>query len=113
MKVKYSPHGSGKNPTPKSWEVWLADAPFGPMGKTKRCPVAVGKRTTAGWTVYEIVPVYSNDTVDVILSDGLKSGQDRPSAIRLVPKSVQAGAFVQKMGVLTQADVGKVIASGK
>ena len=113
MKVKYSPNGGGKKPTPKTWETWLADAPFGPMGKTKRCPVAVGKHTTTGWTVYEIVPAYERSTIDPVLSDNLKSGQDRPSAVHLVPKTVQVSAFIQKMGALTETDIGKIIASGR
>ena len=110
MKVKYSPNGGAKKAVPKSWEVWLADAPFGPMGKTRRCPVAVGKRTTTGWAVYEIVPAYERHATDALLSDNLKSGQDRPSAVRLAPKTVQADAFVQKMGALTEADISRIIA---
>ncbi len=73
MKIKYSPNGPGKKPAPKTWEVWLADAPFGPGGKSKRCPVAVGKRTSAGWTVYEIIPSGERGGRDAVISDLIKA----------------------------------------
>ena len=110
MKIKYSPNGPGKKPAPKTWEVWLADAPFGPEGKSKRCPVAVGKRTSAGWTVYEIIPSGERGGRDAVISDLIKAGQDRPSAVHVVPGTVQQTAFVQRMGELSEADIGKVIA---
>jgi mRNA interferase MazF len=110
MKIKYSPNGPGKKPAPKNWEVWLADAPFGPGGKTKRCPVAVGKRTSAGWTVYEIIPSGERGGKDAVISDLMKAGQDRPSAVHVVPATVQQNAFVQRMGELAEADIGKVLA---
>lgn len=109
MKIKYSPNGGGRNPTPKTWEVWLADAPFGPGGKTKRCPVAVGKRTNAGWAVYEIIPSGERGGRDALISDNMKAGQDRPSAVRVVAATVQTGAFVQRMGALAEADISKVL----
>ena len=53
MKVNYKPTGTSRQNSPKQWEVWLADAPFG--GTKKRCAVVVDKRTPAGYTVYEVI----------------------------------------------------------
>lgn len=111
MKFNYSQNGPSKRTPPKTWETWLADAPFGPGGKVKRCPVAVGKRTSAGWTVYEIIQSGLRDARDADISDLMKAGQDRPSAVHVVkPATVQIGAFVQKMGSLTESDIGKILA---
>ncbi|AGI48228.1 hypothetical protein TALC_01242 [Thermoplasmatales archaeon BRNA1] len=110
MKIKYSHAGPGKKPAPKQWEVWLADAPFGPGGKVKRCPVAVGKRGNAGWTVYEIIPAGERGGRDALLTDLLRAGQDRPGVVRVSPSAtVQGTAFVQKMGELVQEDIRQII----
>lgn len=111
MKVNYKPSGPSRMNSPKQWEVWLADTTFGTTGK-KRCSVLVGKRTPAGYTVYEIIPLSAKGPKDVPLSDFDRAGQDRPAAIRVTATdTIQNAAFVQKLGSITDAEISKVISS--
>ena len=109
MKINYKPNGGGpakRNP-PKQWEVWLADAPFGAEGK-KRCPVLVGKRGGMSYAVYEIIPSSLRGGQDVVITDLLRCGLEKPSAVRVRSSaSIEMNAFVQKMGDLDQADISK------
>ena len=110
MRMKYSPGGPGKKQTPRTWEVWLADMPAGIPVKSKRGPVAVGRRGNDGWTVYPIIPAGERDGKDAVISDLHKAGQERPSAVHVVqPVTVRGDAFVQKMGELSEADLSKVL----
>ncbi len=112
MKVNYKPGGNTKN-VPKQWEVWLADTPFGETGK-KRCSVLVAKRATGGFTVHEIIPTSLMGGKDVIISDPMRAGQDRPAAIRTgVSATLPNTAFVQKLGSILESDVTKVISAKK
>ena len=111
MKVNYKPTGTSRMGAPKQWEVWLADTPFGETGK-KRCAVVVAKRTPAGYTIHEVIPMSLKGGRDVAVSDLIRAGQDRPVAVRTGTSAVvQNSAFVQKMGSLTEADISKIITS--
>ena len=110
MKVNYKPTGTSRQNSPKQWEVWLADAPFG--GTKKRCAVVVDKRTPAGYTVYEVIPLSLKGAKDVLITDLDRAGQDRPSAVRCtVPATVQNTAFVMKLANLCNEDISKIITS--
>ena len=111
MKVNYKPSGPSRKDPPKQWEVWLADTPFGEIGR-KRCPVLVAKRTPQGYTVHEIIPMSLKGGKDVTISDPMRAGQDRPMAIRTSnPAVIQNSAFVQRMGTVTEADISKFISN--
>lgn len=111
MKFNYKPTGPSRMNAPKQWEVWLADTSFGTTGK-KRCAVLVGKRTPAGFTVYEVIPLSQKAPKDVIISDLERAGQDRPSAIRTTTSdTIQNAAFIQKLGSITNEDISKIISS--
>lgn len=113
MKINYKPNGPSRQNAPKQWEVWLADTPFGEAGK-KRCAVLVAKRTPAGFTVYEVIPVSAKTPKDVVISDNYRAGQDRPSAVRVgTPATLQNTAFVQKLGSVVDADAAKIISSSR
>lgn len=111
MKINYRPGGPAKKNPPRQWEIWLADAPFGTEGK-KRCSVLVGKRNGMRFAVYEIIPSSVRGGRDVVITDLMRCGLDRPSAVRTsVPAEAEIGAFVQKLGELDQADISKCISS--
>lgn len=111
MKLNYKPTGPSRMNAPKQWEVWLADTSFGTTGK-KRCAVLVGKRSSAGFTVYEIIPLSQKAPKDIIITDLERAGQDRPSAIRTsVAGTIQNATFVQKLGTLSNEDISKIISS--
>lgn len=113
MKFNYKPNGGGpakRNP-PKQWEVWLADASFD-TGEKRRCPVLVGKRSGMSFAVYEIVPSSVRGGQDVVITDLLRAGMEKPSAIRMkTPASIEISAFVQKIGGLDQNDISKCISA--
>lgn len=112
MKVNYKSGAMGRN-VPKQWEVWLADAPFGDTGK-KRCSVLIAKRTSDGFVVHEIIPISQMGGKDVVISDPLRAGQDRPAAIRTGTfATVPNTAFVQKLGSILEKDVTKVLSAKK
>lgn len=108
MKVNYKPTGTSRQNSPKQWEVWLADAPFG--AAKKRCAVVVDKRTPAGYTVYEVIPLSLKGGKDVLISDLDRAGQDRPSAVRMsATATIQNSAFVMRLGALGNEDISKII----
>ncbi len=110
MKVNYKPTGTSRQNSPKQWEVWLADSPFG--GEKKRCAVLVDKRSPQGYSVYEIVPLSQKGSKDVSITDLDRAGQDRPSAVRLsVSATIQNSAFVLRLGNLGNEDISKIIRS--
>ncbi len=112
MKVNYKPGGTSKN-TPKQWEVWLADTPFGETGK-KRCSVLVAKRTSGGYIIHEIIPTSQMGGKDVVISDLVRAGQDRPAAIRTgVSATIPNTNFVQKLGNILERDVTKILSAKK
>ncbi len=113
MKFNYKPNGGGpakKNP-PRQWEVWLADVSFD-AGAGRRCPVLVGKRSGMSFAVYEIVPSSVRGGQDVVITDIMRAGMDKPSAIKAKsPISIEIGAFVQRLGDLDQSDIAKCISA--
>ncbi|MCQ2084913.1 MAG: type II toxin-antitoxin system PemK/MazF family toxin [archaeon] len=110
MKFNYKPTGPSRMNAPKQWEVWLADASF--SGAKKRCAVVVGKRSPAGFAVHEVVPLSQKAPKDIIISNLEKAGQDRPGAVRTsVSATIQNADFVQKLGVLANEDISKIISS--
>lgn len=113
MKFSYSQSGPSRKQAPKSWEVWLADAPFGEGGKIRRCPVAVGKRNPSGFEVFCITPAWESGARGVPVSDHIAAGQDRPCIVRTEPATVQLSAFIHKMGRIPEPDAAKIIAQSK
>ena len=113
MKFNRPQPGLSKKQTPKSWEVWLADAPFGPAKKIRRCPVVVGKRSTDGFRVYEIVPKEEAGSAGVTIADTLAAGQDRPCAVSTIGATVQIQAFIQMMGHISEPEAAKILSKTK
>ncbi len=110
MKVNYKPTGTSRQNSPKQWEVWLADAPFG--GTKKRCAVLVDKRSPQGYPVYEIIPLSQKGSRDVHITDLDRAGQDRPSAVRIGSTvTLQNSDFVMRLGSLGNEDISKIIRS--